>query len=361
MTDRVAGSHMSPEPSSQQRRGQVAYQADRGSVGPVPGALPTTSGAYRPLHFEEQRRPSDEFVRDGDWARMRAEGRRQAALAREARRRRKLRAIAAGGAAVAVIALAAILIFANPFSGGGHAEDAASPASATTSEQMPLASSQDDSGANAAAPAPSAEPAQASQDLTLQDVELADAPSQDTPEPPAYLGVEDPYVPGGYFTTGDPELDWMVKDFCDDNSVGDDRVENAQITCTHLSWSEFVEHQDNQTPEGPDWSIEYAKQLFSQWGGNCYNFSAGVQWVLRYFGYSDAEAQPCVILRQSGAWGDHGLCFVTDVDGAPKFIDSALGANGWMLECGLYTYQIRDFGQVIDPDSIAGRFSSGTM
>ena len=163
----------------------------------------------------------------------------------------------------------------------------------------------------------------------------------------AYQGVEDPWVSSGYFTTGDAELDQMVKDLCDANSSADkDFSDNAYNTYLQITWMDYVERDSNQNPEGADWAVTYAKQLVTENSGNCYNFTAMTQWILRYFGYTDAFAQPCIVHLQSGNWGDHGLVFVTNVKtGERCFCDDALSSKGWMLAIDTYEYTIKDVGQ----------------
>ena len=108
-----------------------------------------------------------------------------------------------------------------------------------------------------------------------------------------------------------------------------------------------MERKNNQSPWGENWAREFAKQYFEEGNkGNCYNFAAVTEYVLKYFGYSDAEAQPCIVRLESGAWGDHGLVFVTNkVDGKRCIVDDALSANGWMLGIDDYDYDVRNIGQ----------------
>lgn len=163
---------------------------------------------------------------------------------------------------------------------------------------------------------------------------------------PADQGVEDPWVPGGRFTTGDAELDQMVKDFCDSNSRDDlNAADNAFNVYCGAVWAEFVEREDNQYPTGPTWDITYAKQGLSGNGVNCYEQVAVAEYILKYFGYTEAYAEPCFILRQSGEYGDHGLLYVTDMDGRKCLCDPAFGANGWMLDADVYTVKLMDVGQ----------------
>lgn len=167
----------------------------------------------------------------------------------------------------------------------------------------------------------------------------------------AYLGVDDPWVPSGKFTTGDAELDTMLKEYCDANSSPDKTAEeNAYSVYLAISWSEVYEQQDdeempNQHPQGPDWDILYSKQFLWRGGGNCYEFSAITGFALQYFGYADAHGEPCEILRESGGYGPHGLVVVTNKDGSPCICDNAMGSNGWMLRSDIYTYYIEDIGQ----------------
>lgn len=160
-------------------------------------------------------------------------------------------------------------------------------------------------------------------------------------------GVEDPWVEGGRFTTGDAELDEMVKKFCDDNSSKDlSASENAFNVYCAVVWGEYIESDDNQEPLGPNWDVEYAKQYITAGGGNCYNFCAFNEYVLKYFGYSDATAEPCIVLRQSGDYGDHGLVFVTNIENGKRCLcDSAYGSDGWMVDINEYTMQVRNIGQ----------------
>ena len=156
-------------------------------------------------------------------------------------------------------------------------------------------------------------------------------------------GVADPWSPTGYFTTGDSELDTMVKEYCDAHTTeGSCAVDNAYNTYLNLSWIDYVEEDRNQDPWSVDgdWRVTYAKQCFSTNSANCHEFAAAVQYILRYFGYADACAETCVVLRQSGNWGDHSLVFVTNTDGRACIIDTSLSSNGWMLDSTAESYEL---------------------
>ena len=156
-------------------------------------------------------------------------------------------------------------------------------------------------------------------------------------------GVDDPWVASGRFTTGNAELDEDVKSFCDYLSDPDASAsDNAYTVYLNISWYDYVE-DDNQDPQGPDWAITYALQLYNEGGGNCYEFVAFCAYCLQYFGY-DATAEPCLILREDGDWGNHGLVLV-NADGQNYICDLSLSSNGWMLAGDAYTYEIEDIGQ----------------
>ena len=162
-------------------------------------------------------------------------------------------------------------------------------------------------------------------------------------------GVASPWTDDGTFSTGDSTLDAYIKDLCDKHSTdGASYEDNAYDTYIYVSRTDYIERENNQSPWGPTWDIEYAKQYFEEGNtGNCYNYAAVVEYVLKYFGYSDAEAEPCVVALESGAWGDHGLVFVTNKADSNKrcIIDSSLSANGWMLDIDSYQYDIRNINQ----------------
>lgn len=162
----------------------------------------------------------------------------------------------------------------------------------------------------------------------------------------AAAGVDDPWVEGGRFTTGDAELDQIVKDWCDGNSRDDlDAADNAFNAYCGAMWADFIERDDNQYPWGESWDITYAKQIMTEGGGNCYEQAAIGEFILKYFGYTEVYAEPCFILRQSGEYGNHGLLYVTDKDGRKCLCDPAFGANGWMLDADIYTVKLIDIGQ----------------
>ncbi len=162
-------------------------------------------------------------------------------------------------------------------------------------------------------------------------------------------GVASPWTEDGTFTTGDSTLDKYIKDLCDKYSTDGKKFdENAYDTYIYVSRTDYIERENNQSPWGPNWDVEYAKQYFEEGNtGNCYNYAAVVEYVLKYFGYSDAEAEPCVVGLESGSWGDHGLVFVTNKADNNKrcLIDSSLSANGWMLDADSYSYDIRNINQ----------------
>ena len=138
----------------------------------------------------------------------------------------------------------------------------------------------------------------------------------------------------------------MVKEYCDsrtDSSLS--REDNAFNIYCQAVWSDYDERDTNQYPSGADWDYGYAKQFYYEGGGNCYEHAAFVAFMLRYFGYNDAQAIPVNVLLKSGNWGEHCLAFVTNTDGRKCFCDSSLGANGWMLDSDSYTLQALDIGQ----------------
>jgi len=164
----------------------------------------------------------------------------------------------------------------------------------------------------------------------------------------ANVGVESPWTDNGRFSTGDNELDEYIKKLCDEHSKeGATFEQNAYDTYVFVTQTDYVERANNQSPWGEGWDVEYAKQYFVEgMDGNCFNFAVVVEYVLKYFGYSDAEGEPCVVHLQSGDWGDHGLVFVTNkADGKRCIVDPALGTNGWMLDIDSYEYDIRNINQ----------------
>lgn len=161
-------------------------------------------------------------------------------------------------------------------------------------------------------------------------------------------GVASPWTDDGQFSTGDSALDNYVKKLCDEHTAEDATFDQAAYdTYLYVSRTDYIERENNQSPWGENWAQEYAKQYFEAGNtGNCYSFAAVTEYVLKYFGYSDAEAQPCIVKLESGAWGDHGLVFVTNkVDGKRCIVDDALSANGWMLGIDDYQYDVRNIAQ----------------
>ena len=165
----------------------------------------------------------------------------------------------------------------------------------------------------------------------------------------AQQGVVSPWTDSGYFTTGDAQLDEYVKKMCDEHSTeGETFDKNAYATFIWLSQdTDYVEREENQSPYGAGWDVEYAKQFFEKGNsGNCFNFVAVCQFMLQYFGSSDAEGQPCVVELESGSWGDHGRVVVTNkVDNKRCLVDVALSSNGWMLDIDAYSYDVRNIEQ----------------
>ena len=158
-----------------------------------------------------------------------------------------------------------------------------------------------------------------------------------------YEGVEDPWLDGGYFTTGDKDLDEQVKAFCDKYSTdGSSASDNAYNTFCNITWSDYDEWAGNQHPHTYDWTVQYAKDFFDR-GGNCFSMASAVQWCLRYFGYSDAHAELTYQERQGGGWLDHGLTWVTDIEsGEIRMVDSEMSSKGWMMQPHSYNVEILD-------------------
>ena len=160
--------------------------------------------------------------------------------------------------------------------------------------------------------------------------------------------VQDPWVVGGLFTTGNAKLDQYIKDMCDGHSGrGASAEENAFSVFDYIAGTPYTERVNNQSPWGETWDVEYALQYFEEGNsGNCYNFAAVVEYMLKYFGYADAEAEPCVVSLASGDWGDHGLVFVTNIaNGEACLVDAARSAEGWMIGKDAYSYDVRNIAQ----------------
>ncbi len=160
--------------------------------------------------------------------------------------------------------------------------------------------------------------------------------------------VQDPWVVGGLFTTGNAKLDQYVKEMCDGHSSpGASAEENAFSVFDYIAGTPYKERVNNQSPWGETWDVEYALQYFEEdYSGNCYNFAAVLEYVLKYFGYADAEAEPCVVSLASGDWGDHGLVFVTNIaNGEACLVDAARSAEGWMIGKDAYSYDVRNIAQ----------------
>ena len=167
-------------------------------------------------------------------------------------------------------------------------------------------------------------------------------------------GVEDPWVDGGRFSSGDAELDQLVKNFCDGVSDSSkSAADNAFTAYFTAVTTDYVESDDNQYPTGPTWDIQYAKQMLTKNTGNCYEFVAATEYILKYFGYYDAQAEPCHVLLDSGGYGEHGLLYVTDLDGRKCLIDPSFASNGWMLDADSYTVRFVDVGQDPSEQTIA--------
>jgi len=161
-------------------------------------------------------------------------------------------------------------------------------------------------------------------------------------------GVESPWTESGYFSTGNDQLDAKIKQLCDEYTTpGATYAENAHNANMAVVVSDYIERANNQSPWGETWDVEYALQWFDENNsGNCYNFAAMTEYILKYFGYEDAEAEPCVVHLQSGNWGDHGLVFVTNRENNEwSLVDDALGADGWMLEGDVYEFDVRNIAQ----------------
>ncbi len=178
------------------------------------------------------------------------------------------------------------------------------------------------------------------------------------------LGVEDPWVKSGMFTTGDSEIDAFIKGMCDENSTSKDPSVNAYNTYVALlSQYPTTERLNNRHPDFVGWQYDYTRQFLTDGGGNCFNNAAAMQWVLRYFGYEDATAQLAIVLLQTGNESDHGAVFVTDVYHGNRqcIVDDALKADGWMIDANEYIYQAIDIGDGLDPNSFFVKNAEGII
>lgn len=158
-------------------------------------------------------------------------------------------------------------------------------------------------------------------------------------------GVKSPWLKSGKFSSGDATLDEEVKTFCDGIATTDMDLATAALEVYKgVAWSEYVERDDAQHPAGPDWRIEYARKYYEHdRSGNCYEFASFLSFCLQYLGYTDAHAEGVLIEKQSGDWGDHGLVYVTNLDGTPSLCDTSRGTDGWMLKDTSYNVQFQDF------------------
>ncbi|MBQ6523411.1 MAG: arylamine N-acetyltransferase, partial [Atopobiaceae bacterium] len=91
------------------------------------------------------------------------------------------------------------------------------------------------------------------------------------------------------------------------------------------------------------WSLPIMSKYYEHdCTGNCYEYATFLSFCLQYMGYDEAIAQACIIEKESGDWGDHGLVFVTNTDGSKCMCDTSYGVNGWMIPAGSYNVQIKD-------------------
>gem|GEM_PF-6177702 len=175
-----------------------------------------------------------------------------------------------------------------------------------------------------------------------QSATTASDTSSDATDSGTYTGVEDRWTASGRFTTGNAQLDQEVKGFCD--SFTDDNasaLDNLYATFKHISYYDFYTDDHVNNPEGADWTVQWALELFDRDAGDCYSVAALLQWCGRYFGYEDATAIPAMVGTESGGYGEHGFVLMT-VDGTQYLFDSTKGTNGWMLNTDYYDYIIRD-------------------
>jgi hypothetical protein len=172
-----------------------------------------------------------------------------------------------------------------------------------------------------------------------EELRVAKAQAED-----ANAGVESKWTSSGRFTTGDETLDQEVKDFCDGIvKEGQSQEDAVMAVYTAIAWSEYVERDDAQNPSGENWRIEYARKYYEHdCSGNCYEFAAFLGYCLRYMGLEDAVSQAVLVQLQSGSWGDHGIVYVTSLDGRSCLCDTSLGVDGYMLDADSYNVQIRD-------------------
>lgn len=158
----------------------------------------------------------------------------------------------------------------------------------------------------------------------------------------AASGVSDPWTESGTFSSGNSELDHKVKDFCDSfTEDGSTAEENLYTTFRNISYYDFYTDDYIDNPSGSDWTIRWALDMLNNDQGDCYSSCALVQWCARYFGYTDAEAYPAMVLTQSGGYGEHGFTIMT-MDGEQFLFDATKGTNGWKLNTDYYTYYVRD-------------------
>ena len=276
----------------------------------------------------------------------------------------------AGGIGILIIVVLVLVIgrcTAKPNEGDQQAAQQQAVSSASTTEAQSSGSSSSSSSSSVSdadldvkVPDPAWKKAAGVPDLTKQGTDPTKIAATMQAEREAanlkdgYKGVESPWVDGGYFTTGDKDLDKQVKDFCDKHSSKDKTVdENAYNTFCNITWSDYNEWEGNQYPRTYDWTVDYAKDFFSK-GGNCFSMASAIQWCLRYFGYSDAHAELTYQERQSGMWLDHGLTWVTDKkSGEIKMVDSEMAANGWMMKPSSYSVEILDPTSNWEPRSSA--------
>ncbi len=339
---------------------------NRRRSGQRPSRRPAGNDARRPANGNPRRRPSG----------TRPSASRPAGSPRAAVAGLSPQILIAGGVGVLLIV---ILVFAiarctaKPSENSQQAEQQQQAAgTASTSEAQSNNSSSSGSGSSASSgsttvseddvkvPDPAWKKAAGVPDLTKQGTDPTKIAATMQAEREAanladgYKGVESPWIDGGYFTSGDKDLDKQVKEFCDKHSSKDKSVdENAYNTFCNITWSDYNEWEGNQYPRTYDWTVDYAKDFFSK-GGNCFSMASAIQWCLRYFGYTDAHAELTYQERQSGLWLDHGLTWVTDKkSGEIKMVDSEMAANGWMMKPSSYSVEILDPTSNWEPRSSA--------
>ena len=139
--------------------------------------------------------------------------------------------------------------------------------------------------------------------------------------------TSDPYLTE---ISGDNTLDRYLMEIYDEEGT------NLKTLFNYVKSYTYIRTYDTPSGDWEDWSIEYAKEMYEDQGGNCYRYASLFCWLARGLGY-DAKVVTGYVPSSSLGWAPHGWCEIVQ-NGTTYICDPDLAKDYPSLNWYFVTY-----------------------